>query len=180
MKRGSFEQLGERRGQVGLGWILGLVVIIVILGFLLYRGCTTQSSADQISYPYHLLFNVTDVFYKTIDGAPYAVLTFDISSLDRKLSSELIKENDIVYVRLFELGGYATPISYTLVKPDRGVFVEGRIVYVYANSILVSYTFDTIKLPSTTSREPSQISAAKVKISTDGYALIESLVYKLN
>lgn len=167
-----------KKGQVGIGWVVsGFIVIAILVGFLFMRGCESEPTE---SYPYHLLVNVTDVFYKTIDGAPYAVLSFDISSLDRQLSSEIIKEQDIIYVRLFELGGYAKPISYTTVRPDRGVYVEGRVVFLYANSLTISYTFDTIKLPTTTSKNPEQISGAKIKISTNGSAIVESLVYKLN
>ena len=159
-------------------------IICLFFGILLllfvFSGCSKSNPAAANSYPYKLLFNVTDVFAKTIDKAPYAVLTFDLSSLDKKLSPESVQAGDMVYVRLFELNKYAKPISYTTVRPDRGIFVEGRVAYVYTNTILVSYGFDTIKLPSLTSRDPSTITAASVSISTNGTAVTSSLVYRLS
>jgi len=166
--------------------IILIALIALSLAFIL-SGCggsassSSGSSAQSLAqgYPYKLKFNVTDVFFKEIGSDSYAVLTFDLSNLDKKLSSETVADGDLIYVKLFNLGGYAEPLGYTTVAPNRGIFAEARVAYVYANSILVSYDFDTIKLPSTTSRDPSTIVGATVLLSTNGTGMVNSLIYRL-
>jgi len=153
--------------------------IIIFFGLTL-AGCGNPNTPVAPSYPYKLKFTVTNVFYKEIGDDPYSVLTFDLSNLDSKLGGGVpVQVGDLIYIKLLNLNGVAKPVSYTEDFPNRGIFAEARVAYVYTNSILVSYAFDTVKLPKSTSRNPSAIVGANVKLSTNGTGIVDSLVYKI-
>lgn len=171
MQRGSrfFRNLNLKSPLKKVFMIFGFLFLILLL-----VGCKSKDNAEL---PVRLSFNVTDVFYKTIDGDPYAVLFFDVSNLDKHLSVDVASNDDIIYVLLYEQNSYAKPFSFTKEKPVGGIFIKGRVIYVYPNTISVSYAFDTIRIPKITSKEPNQIKTARALIYSNGTAQIESLVY---
>ncbi len=157
---------------------LMLCVCVVLVGVCLLSGCKQQQ--EQV-FKTDVAINVTGQFVRDVGSDKYAVLTFDLTNLDLKLYSgqTLLKAGDLVYVRLIEIDDFARVLSFSTIKPDRGIFVKGRVAFVYTNSVQLSYDFDTILIPKTTSADPKNIAALQVQITSSGDVTAKSLKYRI-
>ena len=77
----------------------------------------------------------------------YAKLNYTISTIDKSLARESLRQGEIAYVTLQEVNGEWTAISVSRYRPDTGKLIRGRIVTEIADKYQLRYGIEAYFLP---------------------------------
>lgn len=103
-----------------------IIQIVIIFGLIIYKSLALIS-------PTIVLLKIVPVDPRDFLRGDYVAFQYEISNVEATnwYTSEdmIIKNNDSVYVTLYESGEYWRAGSVTKVKPDKGVvFIKGTVV----------------------------------------------------
>ncbi|HLP79842.1 MAG TPA: hypothetical protein VK158_04365 [Acidobacteriota bacterium] len=156
-----------------------LILAVLFLLFMTMVGCSKILPEKKIEeQPFELKFRVLDQFTRFVGEQQYVVVTYDVSTIPLSLFAEKPDTGSVVYVKFFEQGGFATPLSASTQKPARGVFALATVAGFNGQSAIMSYEFDTITMPSHLPINSQSITSIKVALDNRGRGSVLSFYYE--
>jgi uncharacterized membrane-anchored protein len=138
--------------------VLQLTVLIMEYGNAVYPLLTGQE----------IKIKVIPVDPRSLFRGNYARLNYDISRVTLPSESRIPRVNELVYIGLKENGaGIYEEVSVSLLKPDTGIFIKGRVKYSRTKDIQVRYGIEAFFAPKEKALDLEK------KLRTGGVAIIK-------